>query len=219
MDEKNTEEQYGTAVNQQASSPYEAPQQTSDPSYQADVYQQQAYQQSGYWQANQQPNQQSYQQTPQPNYQQQAYQQPGFQQQNNWQPNQQQTYQQQAYQQQAYQQQPNYQQPNYQAQGYQQPGSQPSMQPHYSQPVVPRDHVAAGLLAIFFGVFGIHKFYLGYGTQGFILLALSVIGGLLSFGIVPCIVWIVSIIEGIIYLTKTQSEFEHTYVYAKREWF
>lgn len=103
--------------------------------------------------------------------------------------------------------------PNYQ--NYQ----QPPVQPHYNTPVVSRDHVAAGLLAIFLGGLGIHKFYLGYSTQGFIMLALSLLGGLFSFGLVSCIVWVIAVIEGIIYLTKSQSEFERIYVYSKREWF
>ena len=96
---------------------------------------------------------------------------------------------------------------------------QPPVQPHYAAPLSSRDHVAAGLLAIFLGGFGVHKFYLGYNTQGFILLALSLVGGMFSFGLIAGVVWIISIIEGIIYLTKTQSEFEQLYVYGKHEWF
>lgn len=96
---------------------------------------------------------------------------------------------------------------------------QPPVQPHYAAPLSLRDHVAAGLLAIFLGGFGVHKFYLGYNTQGFILLALSLVGGMFSFGLIAGVVWIISIIEGIIYLTKTQSEFEQLYVYGKHEWF
>lgn len=102
----------------------------------------------------------------------------------------------------------------------QQPGyQQPFVQPHYAPPVVSRDHVAAGLLGIFLGFLGVHKFYLGYSTQGFIMLAIALIGGLFSFGLVLGIVWIIGLIEGIIYLVKSQSEFERIYVYNKREWF
>ncbi|MEF2655902.1 MAG: NINE protein [Eggerthellaceae bacterium] len=96
---------------------------------------------------------------------------------------------------------------------------QPPVQPHYAPPLASRDHVAAGLLAIFLGGFGIHKFYLGYNTQGFIMLALGLIGGVLSFGLALGVVWIIAFIEGIIYLVKPQSEFERTYIYGKREWF
>ena len=93
------------------------------------------------------------------------------------------------------------------------------MQPHYAAPLSSRDHVAAGLLAIFLGGFGVHKFYLGYNTQGFIMLALSLVGGLFTFGLVAGVVWIIAIIEGIVYLTKTQSEFEQLYVRGRHEWF
>ncbi len=118
-------------------------------------------------------------------------------------------------------------QPAYGQQAYSQPSAgpsqgayqQPPVQPHYATPLSSRDHVAAGLLAIFLGGFGVHKFYLGYNTQGFILLALSLLGGLFTFGLIAGVVWIISIIEGIIYLTKTQSEFEQLYVYGRREWF
>lgn len=96
---------------------------------------------------------------------------------------------------------------------------QPPVQPHYAQASSARDHVAAGLLAIFLGGFGVHKFYLGYSTQGFIMLAIFLLGGLLSFGFASTVIWIIAIVEGVIYLTKTQSEFEQIYVHAKREWF
>lgn len=98
-------------------------------------------------------------------------------------------------------------------------GTRPPVQPHYDAPGVSRDHVAAALLAIFLGCFGVHKFYLGYSTQGFTMLALSLVGGLFSFGLAAGVVWVISLIEGVIYLTKSQSEFERTYVYGRREWF
>lgn len=113
-----------------------------------------------------------------------------------------------------------YQQPNQQQAYGQQPNyDQPNVQPHYAVPTGSKDHVAAGLLAIFFGGLGIHKFYLGYNTQGFIMLAISILGGLFSFGLASGIVWLIAIIEGIIYFTKSQSEFEQIYVFQKREWF
>ena len=93
------------------------------------------------------------------------------------------------------------------------------VQPHYAAPLASRDHVAAGFLALLLGVFGVHKFYLGYNAQGFTLFALTVIGGLFTFGIATGVVWIISAIEAIAYLSKSQSEFEQNYVYGKREWF
>ena len=115
-------------------------------------------------------------------------------------------------------QQPGYSQAQQSASSYQY-SQQPPVQPHYAPPVASRDHVAAGLLAIFLGFLGIHKFYLGYNTQGFIMLSIALIGGLLSFGLVMGVVWIIGVVEGIVYLTKSQSEFERLYIYNKREWF
>ena len=88
-----------------------------------------------------------------------------------------------------------------------------------SRAVYSKDHVAAGLLAIFLGVFGIHKFYLGYNQAGFIMLAVTIIGGIVSFGLAALVVGVIALIEGIIYLTKSQSEFDRTYVLQKRDWF
>ena len=82
-----------------------------------------------------------------------------------------------------------------------------------------KDHVAAGLLAIFLGVFSVHKFYLGYHTTGFIMLGVTILGSLLTIGIAAGVVWFIGVIEGIIYLTKSQSEFEQLYVFNKREMF
>ncbi len=98
--------------------------------------------------------------------------------------------------------------------------SQGAYQVPYQQPLVhTKDHVAAGLLAIFLGVFGVHKFYLGYHTTGFIMLGVTVLGSLLTIGIAAGVVWLIGVIEGIIYLTKSQSEFEQLYVFNKREMF
>lgn len=132
-----------------------------------------------------------------------------------------------SYQQPYQPQQPNYayqqgqpQQPYYTYQQPQQP-QQPYYQPQYApQPVAAtKDHVAAGLLAIFLGFLGIHKFYLGYNTSGFIMLGVSILGGILTLGIAPSVIWLISVIEGILYFTKSQTEFEQMYVFNKREWF
>lgn len=98
--------------------------------------------------------------------------------------------------------------------------SQGAYQVPYQQPLVhTKDHVAAGLLAIFLGVFGVHKFYLGYHTTGFIMLGVTILSSLLTIGIAAGVVWLIGVIEGIIYLTKSQSEFEQLYVFNKREMF
>jgi TM2 domain-containing membrane protein YozV len=72
--------------------------------------------------------------------------------------------------------------------------------------------IVAGVLAILLGALGIHKFYLGYTKAGIITLVVS----LLSCG---SIMGIIGVIEGIIYLTKTDEEFVATYVTGQREWF
>ncbi len=118
--------------------------------------------------------------------------------------------------QQAYAQPTYAQQQPYNQQAYQQPYAQPS----YTPPAVgAKDHVAAGLLAILFGCLGIHKFYLGYNTAGFIMLGVSVLVGIVTFSLAAWVMGVIGIVEGILYLTKSQSEFDQMYVFNKREWF
>ena len=71
--------------------------------------------------------------------------------------------------------------------------------------------VVAGILGILLGGLGVHKFYLGYTTPGIIQLAL----GLITCGAAG----IIGLIEGIIYLTKSDEEFIQTYQVGKKEWF
>ena len=75
--------------------------------------------------------------------------------------------------------------------------------------------VLAGVLAILIGPLGIHKFVLGYTTQGLVLLGVS----LLTCGIGVFITSIISLIEGIIYLSKSDEAFIHTYQLKKTAWF
>ncbi|MDO6761406.1 NINE protein [Tamlana sp. 2_MG-2023] len=81
----------------------------------------------------------------------------------------------------------------------------------------------AGIVALLFGGFGIHKFILGYTKEGATLLGVSIAGILLScFGIGALFVWIPTVIgfvEGIIYLTKSDAEFYNTYQLGKKPWF
>ena len=73
----------------------------------------------------------------------------------------------------------------------------------------------AGLCGIFLGAFGVHKFILGYTQTGLIMLAVT----LLTFGIGAAIMSVVGLIEGIIYLTKTDQQFVDEYIIGKKEWF
>ena len=78
-----------------------------------------------------------------------------------------------------------------------------------------KSKIAAGLLAIFLGALGIHKFYLGYTKQGIITLVIS----LFTFGIGAAVMQIIGIIEGIMYLSKSDEEFEMTYLDYQKCWF
>ena len=75
--------------------------------------------------------------------------------------------------------------------------------------------VLAGILGILFGALGIHKFILGYQKEGIIMLVLS----LLSFGFLAGFMAIVGLIEGIIYLSKSDEEFYQIYQVGRRPWF
>lgn len=78
--------------------------------------------------------------------------------------------------------------------------------------------IAAALFAFFLGSFGAHKFYLGYKKQGIIML-LVFIFGLILFGIPSIIIGLIAFIEFILYLVKSDQEFEDTYVVGKKPWF
>ena len=85
-----------------------------------------------------------------------------------------------------------------------------------------KNKTAAGLLAIFLGGLGIHKFYLGYTGPGIIFLLVNTVGFLVTWILLfmPNIVLgVIAFVEGIIYLTKTDEEFEQTYVANRRSWF
>lgn len=79
--------------------------------------------------------------------------------------------------------------------------------------------IPAGICGILLGSFGVHKFILGYTTEGIIMLAVSLAGGLVTCGAGTGIVGIIGLVEGIIYLTKTDEDFYNTYVKEKRAWF
>ena len=81
-----------------------------------------------------------------------------------------------------------------------------------------KSKVAAGILGILLGSLGIHKFYLGYTKEGIIMLAVSIVGGFL-FGVGPAIMGLFGLIEGILYLTKSDEEFYKTYVENRKPWF
>ena len=66
------------------------------------------------------------------------------------------------------------------------------------------------MLALFLGSVGLHYFYLGKTSAGVLFLVAT----LLSCGILGIVTEIVSIIQGVLFFTSTQDEFERKWVYS-----
>ena len=75
--------------------------------------------------------------------------------------------------------------------------------------------MVCGILAILLGALGIHKFVLGITTPALIMLLVSV----LSCFVLSPIMTVIGIIEGVIYLTKTDEQFYNEYMVGKKQWF
>lgn len=109
--------------------------------------------------------------------------------------------------------------------------AQPAAAPQPSAPVPGADKkILAGIMGIVFGWLGVHKFILGYQKEGIILVSCSVGGYILgfvgSFFLIGCVFFllpmaasIIGLIEGIIYLTKSDEDFVNTYVKGQKPWF
>lgn len=100
------------------------------------------------------------------------------------------------------------------------------MQPVYNQKPGGADKkVVAGICGILLGSFGVHKFILGYQQEGIIMLSVTLVAWIIAIatcGIGTPLVMVPSIIglvEGIMYLTKSDEEFVQTYVIGKKPWF
>ena len=125
---------------------------------------------------------------------------------------------------QPYQQYQQYQQHQPYQQGPQVPQALPVHQPR-AAPVGADKKIVAGLCGILVGGWGVHKFILGYNAEGIILLCSNV--GIIVFAFITCgvgaaLAWIPSVIgliEGIIYLTKSDEEFVQTYIVGRKAWF
>ena len=85
--------------------------------------------------------------------------------------------------------------------------------------------IPAGICGILLGGFGVHKFILGYSGAGGIMLAItlcSLFAGVLTCGLLLpayAVMHIIGLVEGIIYLTKSDDEFVRIYVDGRKEWF
>lgn len=83
--------------------------------------------------------------------------------------------------------------------------NQPMQQPVQSM------RVAAGVCGIVIGGLGVHRFIIGDTTGGLIRIGITVVT--CGFG------QIIGLIEGIIYLTKTDEQFIQEYQVGKKAWF
>jgi TM2 domain-containing membrane protein YozV len=89
----------------------------------------------------------------------------------------------------------------------------------FSDSEISNKKLAAGLTGIFLGAFGVHKFILGYTKPAIIMLVVSLAGGVVTCGVASFVMGVIGLIEGIIYLTKTNEEFETTYLDVEKPWF
>jgi TM2 domain-containing membrane protein YozV len=81
--------------------------------------------------------------------------------------------------------------------------------PPYNQEEVHNKKIVAGILGIVLNGFGAHRFYLGDTQGGIIRLLLTCV----------CVGSIISLVEGIMYLTKTDEQFYQEYIVQKKPWF
>ncbi len=92
-----------------------------------------------------------------------------------------------------------------------------------------RDRIAAGLLALFFGLFGIHGFYLGNIVMGLVLIVLFLVAVILTilsvvtFGVALCVCipflgafWLFTFIQAIVYFASSDENFHRRYVIEQR---
>ncbi|MFU8894298.1 MAG: TM2 domain-containing protein [Luteolibacter sp.] len=79
--------------------------------------------------------------------------------------------------------------------------------------------IVAGILGILIGGLGVHKFYLGYTKEGVIQLVAGLVIAIATCGMGAIVPWAVGLVEGIIYLTKTDEDFVKTYVTGRKAWF
>ena len=112
------------------------------------------------------------------------------------------------------------------------PPQSPPAEPVFSSPAplpynasdVQSKKLAAALTGILLGSLGVHKFILGYTNAGVVMLAVTLastlLGSCLVFPLLGSIaIGVIGVVEGIIYLTKTDDDFYRTYMAGKKEWF
>lgn len=89
-----------------------------------------------------------------------------------------------------------------------------NMQTMFSEDITNK-RLIAGIFAILLGVFGVHKFYLGYTGAGLIMLLVSVC----TVFVLSPVIAVIAFIEGVLYLAKSDRDFYNDYVLHRRSWF
>jgi len=74
-----------------------------------------------------------------------------------------------------------------------------------------KEKIVAGVLGILLGGFGAHHFYLGSMGSGFILLAVTLVGGIVTCGFGAMLGGVAGIVEGIMLLVMPDAEFHQRY--------
>lgn len=105
-----------------------------------------------------------------------------------------------------------------------------------------KNKMVAGLLALFLGILGTHKFYLGYASAGVAMLLTTIVGSPVLMGLAitalanhhelvisfnhglyiligPTFMVLISLFEAIAYLSKSDADFQRIYVWGSRSWF
>ncbi len=108
-----------------------------------------------------------------------------------------------------------------------QPYGQPQPQYAYVQPNAKQREAGFGstekqkwpaaILAYILGPLGIHKFYMGYKTEGLILLLIGTVG-VVCFGLGPLVARIISIIEAVKITAYTEEDFKANYIDNYKGW-
>ena len=84
--------------------------------------------------------------------------------------------------------------------------------------------IPAGVTGLFLGAFGVHKFVMGFPRAGMTMLAVTAACwflGLFHFPFAHLVggaVWLLGVVEGIIYLAKSDTDFYRDYVIRRQEW-
>ena len=95
----------------------------------------------------------------------------------------------------------------------------PRMSPSPSAASRASGKIPAGICGILLGGLGVHKFILGYTGAGLVMLLITIVVGICTCGVAAGVMHIIGLIEGIIYLCKSDEEFVRIYVDARKGWF